>query len=501
MASAVVVGAGIGGIVGGARLARAGYDVTVFERLSTPGGRAAILERDGHRFDMGPSLFLMPPVFAETYAALGERMEDHLDLIRLDPTYRVHFHDGSTLDLTSDMVNMREQLEAIEPGSFEALLRFLGEGYRNYYTSLDKFVGRNFYSLSDYFQLTNLPLLFQLKALVKHYDNTSRFFQDPRLRAAFTFQNMYLGLSPYDAPATFSLLQYTELGEGVWFPRGGMYRIIESLTEIAEGLGVKFVYDTPVAKVNLEGDRATGVTLDSGESVSADVVLMNGDLPYAYSELLPDQDEAKRLEGKKYTSSAFVFYWSVDAPPSPELLHHNVFLSDHRYEESFRQLFHQLTLPDEPSFYIHAPVRSDPTLAPSGKDSLMVLVPVGYLDGTGTQDWPALKDRARETVLSRLEGIGVKGIRESIVFEDAMDPVRYRDDLNLAKGSAFGLSHNFAQVGYLRPRNRHAKYGNLYFAGASTHPGTGLPIVLLSAKLTTERILKEQPGPQGGRQR
>jgi phytoene desaturase len=495
MNSALVIGAGIGGLATAARLARAGYRVRVLEKEPHPGGRAGVIEEQGFRFDTGPTLFLMPQTFAETYTALGERMEDHLDLVRLDPTYRVHFHDDTTLDLTANLVRMREQLDAMEPGAFEAFLRFLSEGYRHYYLSLEHFVGRNFNSWLEYFHPTNLPLLLQLKALVKHQANTARYFRDPRLQAAFSFQNMYLGLSPYDAPATYSLLQFTELAEGVWFPRGGMYRVIESLAAIAEGLGVRFHYDMPVARIEVEGSRAVGVTLENGERLEADVVIANADLPYVYAELLPDDGTAARLANKKYTSSALMFYWGLKGERSAALQHHNVFLADDRYRESFDRIFHDLTLPDEPSFYVCAPTRTEPTLAPPDGDSLIVLVPVGHMDERHPQDWPALQQRARETVVRRLSVLGLKDLEQRIAFEATIGPPYYRQALNLAKGAAFGLSHNFAQVGYLRPHNRHPRYRNLYFVGASTHPGTGLPIVLLSARLVVDRILKEQALP------
>lgn len=201
----LVIGAGLGGIATAARLARGGFQVTVLEKNSTPGGRCSRLIRNGHRFDTGPTLFLMPEVFAETYTALGARMEDHLDLRRIDPTYRVRFDDGVEIALSSDLTAMQQQLEAIEPGSVDGLLRYLVEGHTHYHLALERFVGRNFYSLLEYFGPQNLPLLFQLKALVKHYDNIGRYFHDPHLKAAFTFQNMSLGLSPCDAPATSTL--------------------------------------------------------------------------------------------------------------------------------------------------------------------------------------------------------------------------------------------------------------------------------------------------------
>jgi len=494
--AAIVIGAGIGGLVAAARLAYAGYRVTLLEKNSHPGGRTDVIEEDGFRFDIGPTLFLMPDVFAETYNAIGERMEDHLDLLRLDPTYRVHFHDGTNFNITADLNSMCEQLETIEPGAFKAFLDFMSEGYSHYHLSLEHFVGRNFTSWFDYLSPTNMPLIFRVKALKKHYKNTSRFFKDSRLRAAFSFQNMYLGISPYDAMATYSLLQYSEIADGVWFPRGGMYKLIESLTAIAEGLGVHFRYDSPVSSIDVENSHASGVTLEDGEHLKADVVIANADLPYVYSELLPENRLAARLAKKRYSSSALMFYWGVKGDRSPLLLHHNVFLADHRYKESFERIFRDLTLPDEPSFYVCAPTRTDPSCAPPDGDNLLILVPVGHIDDRNPQDWSALRERAREAVFSRLDMLGINDLNDSVTLEKTIGPEDYLKHLNLAKGAAFGLSHSFFQVGYMRPHNRHRYYKNLYFVGASTHPGTGLPIVLLSARLVVERILEEQPVPE-----
>jgi phytoene desaturase len=450
--------------------------------------------RAGHRFDVGPTIFLMPEVFAETYAALGQRMADHLDLRRINPTYRITFDDGAQLTLNADINQMQAQLEAIEPGSFGGFLRYLAEGQRHYRLALEKFVGRNFYRARDYFSPANAPLILRLKALRKHYANVGHYFSHPHLKAAFTFQNMYLGLSPYDAPATYSLLQYTELADGIWFPLGGMYRIVESLTSIATALGVEFIYNAPVKQIEVAGDRATAVRLEDGRRLAADLIVANADLPYVYDRLLPDRPEAERLARLKYTCSMLMFYWGVDKVYA-QLGAHNVFLAGD-YRASFDRIFRDHTLPDEPSLYVHAPARVDPSAAPAGQDTLTVLVPVGHLADDPVQDWDALRERARAATLGRLAGIGITDLAQHIKFEISYTARDWQRLYNLAKGAAFGLSHDFRQVGYLRPHNRHARYRNLYFVGASTHPGTGLPIVLFSARLTVERILQEQPAPQ-----
>jgi phytoene desaturase len=248
--------------------------------------------------------------------------------------------------------------------------------------------------------------------------------------------------------------------------------------------------------IDIEGGRATGVTLENGERQKADLVIANADLPYVYNELLPQDGSAQKLAKKKYTSSALMFYWGIRGPKSTALLHHNVFLADDHYKTSFDNIFKDLTLPEVPSFYINVPSRSEADFAPIDGDGLMALVPVGHINQDKPQDWQSLENRAREYVLNRLQGIGLGDLTQRMVFEETIGPETYRQRWNLAKGSAFGLSHNFMQVGYLRPHNRHPRYPNLYFVGASTHPGTGLPIVLLSARLTAERIVKEGPKPE-----
>ena len=485
----VVIGAGIGGIATAARLAQHGCKVTVVEKCEQAGGRCSRLLRDGHHFDTGPTMFLMPELFTSTFADLGVNMEEHLDLRRIDPTYHLHFDDGSSLSLTSSLNMMQKQLEVIEPGSFGGFLRYLNEGHLNYKLSLTHIVKRDFRSPLEFFSLHNLLLFSRLKVLRKHYANIGNYFHDHRLKAALTFQDMYVGLNPYEAPAIFSLLQYTELADGVWFPMGGMYRIIEVLMDIAKKRDVRFMYNTPVKKINVDSRRAIGVTLADDRIIPADIIVANADLPYVYRNLLPEDGEAGRLERKKYTCSTLMFFWGVDKQ-YPQLGTHNLFMGGN-YRQSFDRIFRDLTLPDSPSFYLHAPVRVDPSLAPMGHDSLTVVVPVGHIGGAIAQDWGAIQKRARQVVLQRLAKIGVSDLDQHTKFEASFTPQDWKDRYNLVKGSTHGLSHSLMQMGYLRPRNRHNRYRNLYFVGASTHPGNGLPTVLVSARLVAERILQE----------
>jgi phytoene desaturase len=494
MTSVLVIGAGIGGIATAARLAQQGFQVTVLEKCDQAGGRCGRLVREGHSFDTGSTLFLMPEIYTRTFTDLGERIEDYLDLRRVDPTYHIHFKDGTTLALTSDLIAMQAQLEAIESGSFGGFLRYLNEGCFHYKQSLPNVVERNFRSLLEYINPKNLLLFLRLKVLLKHYDHIGKYFRDPRLKIAFTFQDMYMGLSPYEAPAIFSLMQYSEFADGVWFPMGGMYRVIEALTEIAEKWGVTFLYDSQVAQIDVNGRMATGVTLDGGRKIQADIVVANADLPYVYQELLPDDSAAARLKRKRYGCSTLMFYWGVDKR-YPQLGPHNLFFAED-IRQSFDPIFEEHGIPEDPSFYVYAPTRVDPSLAPDGQDTLVVAIPVGCVNDSDPQDWTPTLKRMRQVVLQRLNEIGITDLGDHIKFEVSCTPHDWHRRLNLVKGSTHGLSHNLMQLGYFRPQNRHNRYRNLYFVGASTHPGTGLPTVLVSARLVTERILQEVNVPQ-----
>ncbi|MBM3146141.1 MAG: phytoene desaturase [Chloroflexi bacterium] len=410
--------------------------------------------------------------------------------MRIDPTYQIHFDDDTVLHLTSDLKAMQDQLEGIETGSFGQYIRYLAEGHNHYHLALPSVVQRPFDHWYRFFTLKNLVLMLRLKALTKHFERIGKFFQDERLKVAFTFQNMYMGVNPCEAPAIFSLMQYTELADGVWFPRGGMYSVIEALMKIARKWGVRFIFESTVEKINVNGRQATGVAFEGGRQLQADVVVANADLPYVYRDLLPDDGSAARLAGKKFGCSALVFLWGLDRQ-YPQLAPHNLFIA-RDYRASFDALFDGRTVADEPSFYIHAPTRIDPSMAPQGQDTLMIAIPIGHLEeDEEAQNWSEIKRQVKEYVLKRLERLGIDDLEEHLEFEINLTPEYWENRYNLTKGSAHGLSHDLLQMGYLRPHNRHRRYRNLYFVGASTHPGTGMPTVLVSARLVTERILRE----------
>ena len=487
--SVIIIGAGIGGITAATHLAKRGLQVTVLEKNARPGGRCDRLSREGHHFDTGPTLFLIPGLYEAEFRALGTSLHEQLDLQRVDPTYHLVFDDGSQLALTSDMKSMQEQIESIWPGSFQGFLRYLQEGDRHYKLALEKLVNRDFRKASDFFSIQNLPLLYYLKPLIKHYGNMSAYFDDPRLKIAFTFQDVYMGMSPFEAPATFSLMPYSELAHGVWYPKGGMYRVVESVTDLARQAGVEFIFNSAVERIDTNATHARGVRLADGGRLDADVVLANADLPYVYQNLLPQDGMVKALSRKRFSCSVISFFWGMDK--TYEALNpHTLFLADDT-RENFESIIRDLSLPANPSLYIHAPARLDPSMAPGGQDTLTAIVPVGHMSENGEQDWGEMRDEARQHVFRRLRTLGITDFEAHIKFEETYTPPAWRKRYNLMKGSTHGLSHTLTQMAYFRPSNRHARYQNLYFVGASTHPGTGVPTAMVSGRLVAERIMDE----------
>jgi phytoene desaturase len=483
----------MGGLAAAIRLAVMGFEVEVFEKNDQPGGRMGRLEAGGFTFDTGPSLLLMTDTYRNLFRFAGRDLDDYVTLMPLDSNYRVTFGDGDSMTLRRTLPELINELERIEPGVTPNFYRFLEDACHKYRLGRSEFVERDFDKAGDFFGLRNLRLLAKTKAVNNYYRSVSRFFKSEKLRQAFSLQTMYLGLSPFRAPAVYSLLPYTELAEdGLWFPEGGMYALVEAMEKLAKELGVQFHLHSPVEEVLVTKGRARGVKVN-GEDLAADAVLVGADLPYAYRKLLPtlaneDFKRRRKREKLEYTASAFMLYLGIDRELDG-MLHHNFYLSS-QYKENFEAIFRDRRLPDDPSFYAVVPSRTERRMAPGGMDSLFVLVPVPHLgpNVNWKRDGPAFKEKVYGMLEKRC---GIENVRDHIVYEKVRTPEDWRDDYNLEEGAAFGIGHGIFQVGYFRPPMVSRSIENLYFVGASTRPGTGVPLVTIGAKLVAKRIGRE----------
>ena len=488
-----VVGAGMGGLAAAIRLRAQGFEVEVFEKNDQPGGRMGRLEEEGFTFDTGPSLLLMTDTYRDLFRSAGRNLDDYVNLIPLDANYRVNFGDGDSMTIQRKLPELINELERIEPGVTPRFYRFLEDACHKYRLGRKEFVERDFDRAQDFFGLRNLRLLLKTNAVGNYYRNVSKFFRTEKLRQAFSLQTMYLGLSPFRAPAVYSLLPYTELAEdGLWFPEGGMYKLVEAMENLATELGVTFHLNSPVEEVTVTKGRAQGVKVN-GEEHAADAVLVGADLPYAYRSLLPsdadkDFDGRRKREKLEYTASAFMLYLGVDHKLE-NMLHHNFYLSS-EYKENFEAIFRDHRLPDDPSFYAVVPSKTEPRMAPENMETLFVLVPVPHLGPNvdWERDGPAFKEKVYDLLESRC---GIENVRDHVVYEKVRTPEDWRDDYNLEEGAAFGIGHGIFQVGYFRPPMVSENVENLYFVGASTRPGTGVPLVTIGAKLVAGRIGRE----------
>jgi phytoene desaturase len=488
VADVLVIGAGLGGLAAAVRLRTRGYRVTVVERHSDPGGRCGTWESEGFRFDTGPTLLLMVEYLRAVFQDAGRSMADYLELVQLDPSYRIHYSDGTTLDITSRIDAMLDGLERIESGVRPRFLDFLAEAGRLYRIGLDGFVDRNVHRRRDFFSLRNFGLLFRARAMERLQTMVRRYFRSEKLQHTFSFQSLYLGLSPFESPAIYSLLPYAEIAGGLYFPRGGMHAIPRALARLAEELGVRFRYDADVVHLQREGRRVRGAVLADGTCLRADLVLANADLPYVCEKLLGEPHP--RVERLDFSCSAFLMYLGVRRT-YPALTHHALIVP-RDLRAACEDIFDRHRVPVDPPYYVCNPSKSDPALAPPGCENLYVLVPVPSQAPGREIDWDIEGPRLEAAMLERLERFGLCDLRRHLVARRVFTPVDFARSFSATRGEAFGLAHGMDQVGWFRPHNRHPRHENLYFVGQSTHPGCGVPMVLISARLVTERIAEEQ---------
>jgi phytoene desaturase len=486
--TAVIIGAGIGGITTAIFLVKNGYRVDIYEKNSSAGGRCGQIIRDGHRFDLGATMLMMPGLYKEVFDSLGIPLFERKDIKPLDDLYKIYFDDNDVITFSKDEKKMKADHDRFEPGSFERSRKYITKGYEIFRLGIDKLIARNFTNLFQFANFRNILLLIKLKTYISNYSYAKKFFRNEHLRMAYTFQNIYVGQSPFDSPALFSMVPAAEIIEGSFFPEGGMYKIVELLLNEAIARKVKVHYNMPVAKIKTEANNAVGILLEDGLEIKADIVVANADLPYVYRRLLPDKTKSQKLDRMNYSASAICIHMGLDKQ-YPQLGHHSVFLSDD-FRNGLDKIFREKSVSKTPSFYLHSPAKTDPSAAPPGQDSLSFIIGAGHVDKNFDQDWECLKKQSRDAVLERLKQFGLTDIEEHIKFEMIYTPQSWENACNISRGSVFGsLAHNMMQMGYFRPHNRHKRYKNLYFVGGSTHPGNGIPNVLLSAKLVSERIL------------
>ncbi len=490
---AAVIGSGFGGLAAGIRLQAAGFDVVIFEGRDQPGGRASVFRDKGFTFDAGPTVITVPECLEELYALGGKKLSDHIDLIPVEPFYRLQWHDGDFFDYGVEMDAMLEQIEKRDPRDVEGYKKFLDFSRKNYEAGYTKLVAKAFLKMSDMAKVA--PKLMLLRSDRSVYKTIGRFIHDERLRQAFSFHTLLIGGNPFNTSSIYTLIHYLEREYGVFFPRGGTNVLVKSLVDLFTGMGGEIRFSSPVKRIDVE-DTPSGpvhyLTTEHEEREPFRLTVSNADLYHTYAELLGHDPrgmkKAKKLKKMKWSMSLFVIYFGTDRTYD-DLAHHTIIFGP-RYKELLKQVFNGPGLPDDFSLYLHAPCVSDPSLAPEGCSSFYVLSPVPHM-GSAQVDWEAESEAYTEKILSFLENKFMEDLRKHIVTKHTVSPEYFKNELGAYLGNGFSVAPTLTQSAYMRPHNRDKKIPGLYIAGAGTHPGAGVPGVINSAKATVGVIMED----------
>jgi phytoene desaturase len=483
----VVVGAGLGGLSAAAHLAGRGHHVTVVERGEQPGGRAGQWQSEGFSIDTGPSVLTMRPLLADTFAAAGAAMDDHVRLTAVDPMYRACFAGGSTILVRPGREAMTEEIRrTCGPHDAEAFGRFCDWLGRLYRVEQPNFVERNFDRVTDLaWPLGPVLRLVRLGAFRRMASVVNSYFDDPRLRMLFSFQSLYAGLSPFDALAIYCVITYMDTVEGVWFPAGGIHAVARGLAEAVTAAGVEIHYGTAVTRIVRRTGTSgpvTGVRLADGTFVAADAVVANPDVPAVYRELLPETRMPRVARTGEYSPSCTLWLAGTRGCLPPEVGHHNIHFGQD-WKGSFDALLRTGTRQPDPAILVCTPTVSDPSLAPDGGNVIYALEPTPNLDGR--IDWASDRDRFRDTLVDRLRHFGYPV--DDVVTERFIDPLDWEAQ-GMERGTPFALSHRFFQTGPWRPANRDGRVPGLVLVGSGTVPGVSVPMVLVSGRLAADRV-------------
>lgn len=494
MKKVLLIGAGVTGLAAGIRLAKKGYNVEIFEKNDKPGGRMNQIEIDGFKFDLGPTILMMPEIYKEVFLDAEVNPDDYLSITQLDPLYRIYFNDGTIHSASSDLTKMISTIEEISLQEASGFLRYLSDIYSRYLIAKKHFIEKSFRKPTDFYNPKTLYQGLKLKTFDSAYKSIGKFVKDPKLQEILSFQTLYIGLSPFNGPSIYTIIPMVELIYGIWFLKGGMFAYAKGLEKLFLELGGKINYNSPVEKIIIENKKALGIR-NSNTTIKGDYIVNTTDFPYALEQLTPEYKVGKykknNLNKLEYSCSCLMLYLGLDTRDFPGLNVHNLsFSSD--FTGNINDIFSG-KYPDDASLYVYAPGLLDESLAPIGQLGIYVLVPVpNLLDGK--VDWRDADtlEKIKNDVYHKIENIKpLKGFKEHVITEKIYTPIDFKEDFNLMHGATFGLKPTLFQSNYYRPQPKARNIDNLYFAGSSNHPGAGVPIVLTSAKLVVEEILKD----------
>lgn len=485
----VIVGGGPGGLCAAMLLSRYGFKVTLFDKNAEVGGRNRAIRAGDFTFDMGPTFLLMKGVLDEMFELCGKNSADYLEFVRLDPMYRLLFDDRS-IDIYSDPEKMRRELRRVfpdSPGDYDRFL--LNEGKR--FRALYPCITRDYSSLKSFLSLDLIKALPKLAVQHSVFSNLGRYFQEEKMRLIFSFQSKYLGMSPWQCPALFTMLSYLEHRYGIYHVKGGLNRIAAAMADVVIEQGGAIHTDTPVKSLIVKNNTVTGVRLEDGSEILADEVVVNADFAYAMSQLVEPgilkRYSTENLKKKEYSCSTLMLYLGLDK--RYDIPHHNIVFAG-AYRQNVDNIFRYKTLSEDFSFYVQNACVSDDSLAPPGKSTLYVLVPMP--NNQSDIDWPTQQAQMRDRVLAALgDRLGLNDIREHIEYEKIITPQNWQADEHVYLGATFNLSHKFSQMLYWRPHNRFDELERCYLVGGGTHPGSGLPTIYESARISSGMICQK----------
>ncbi len=487
MKRVVIIGSGFAGLSAASFMAKAGWDVTVLEKQSTPGGRARQLKAEGFTFDMGPSWYWMPDVFERYFASFGKRVSDYYELERLDPSYRIYWQDGVT-DIPANYTELKKLFESIESGSGEKLDAFLKEAAYKYEVGINKLVYKPGQSVTEFMDWDTIKGVFKLDVFTSMEKHIGKYFKHAKLRQLMEFPVLFLGALPKDTPALYSLMNYADIKLGTWYPKKGMYAVVDGMYRLAKELGVKFIFEQDVTAINVYKNQAKQVVANGTVVYDADVVVGSADYHFVETRLLPENCRTysdKYWDKRLMAPSCLLYYVGVNKKLE-EIPHHSLFF-DADFDVHGNEIYTTRQWPVDPLFYLSVSSVTDETVAPTGCDNMVFLIPVAAGLSADTEE---LRERYFQKILARFEKRTGQSIKNNIIYKKSYSISNFTDDYNSFKGNAYGLANTLMQTAVLRPSCRSIKIKNLFYSGQLTVPGPGVPPSLISGEVVAKEVTK-----------